>query len=427
MNPIHHECSVKMKPSLASKIPERIRPHILLVTHVIPYPPAAGNEIRLYKMLSWFRRKGYVITLVLKPLGDVEVSNECILGLAGIVDDLHIFDNRVARPRPTGTSEPLSCHVDPDLQDSHLSLIQDNFCPEWFASDVAGLVSDLKPDVVIAQYVFMSRTLMLAKEVRVLRIIDSNDLFCRKQKVAEQYDIKNYGLSLTDQQESMLLRRADIVLAIQQVELLELEKLVPDRKILLTSFDHDIHLCAPERMVHGQILIVASGNAFNVQGTQDFIDYIWPLIHERNPVARLRVIGHVCEQAHTNDPTVALLGFIKNLAAEYEQAEVVINPCRVGTGLKIKTIEALAWGKAHVAWPSAADGLHELGEVPFVIAANVVDFADGILAINNDPSQRRVLEEASHLFIKKYFDSKHVYSTLTDEIDAYFKRDTNST
>ncbi|WP_334021715.1 glycosyltransferase family 4 protein [Burkholderia orbicola] len=400
-----------MKSDLFAPVRVQSTPHVMMVTHVLPYPPAAGNEIRIYKMLSWFRQRGYGITLVLKPLGDTEVPNECIVGLRDVVDQLYVFDNRFV---PGATARA----VDPGFDDPALAQIQDGFCPAWFVDEVAAIAAALQPDVVIAQYVFMSRVLELPECADALKIIDAHDLFCRKQATVEQYGIKNYGLSLTEDQERRLLLRADVVLAIQRVELDEIAAFVPSRKVLLTSFDLVPQQDDGTSVVPGRVLIVASGNEFNVRGTQDFLDFTWPLVRQAYPDARLHVIGKVCREVTCDDPTVALLGFVESLDAEYAQAEVVVNPCRVGTGLKIKTIEALAWGKAHVAWPSAADGLRELGEVPAVIATDVVTFSDAIVDVLRSSERRVAMQSASHAFIYEHFRAERVYGDLCAAIEA---------
>ncbi|WP_321919184.1 glycosyltransferase family 4 protein [Paraburkholderia tropica] len=388
----------------------------MMVTHVLPYPPAAGNEIRIFKMLRWLRKQGYGLTLVLKPLGDEEVSNECIIGLRDVVDNLYVFDNRVL-PRLAGPNARTSAQIDSSLKDARLTDLQDGFCPAWFVDEVAAIAAEIGPDVVIAQYVFMSRILTLPECANALRVIDAHDLFCRKQATVEQYGIKDYGLSLTDEQERKLLLRADAILAIQRAEQIELGKLVPERDALLTSFDLEINHADAAKQVPGRVLIVASGNEFNVRGTQDFLSYTWPLVKMRNPSAQLHVIGRVCREVWCDDPSVSLLGFVENLDEEYEQAQVVVNPCRVGTGLKIKTIEALAWGKAHVAWPSAADGLRELAEVPVLIATDVVAFANAIGEVLADDAKRKALESDAHAFIAEYFEASNVYKSFTDVID----------
>ncbi|WP_244116836.1 glycosyltransferase [Burkholderia cepacia] len=347
----------------------------------------------------------------MKPLGDTEVPNECIIGLRDIVDQLYVFDNRFV---PGATARA----VDPGFDDPALAQIQDGFCPAWFVDEVAAITAALQPDVVIAQYVFMSRILELPECADALKIIDAHDLFCRKQATVEQYGIKNYGLSLTEDQERRLLLRADVVLAIQRVELDEIAAFVPSRKVLLTSFDLVPQQNDGTAVVPGRVLIVASGNEFNVRGTQDFLDFTWPLVRQACPDARLRLVGKVCREVTCDDPTVALLGFVESLDAEYAQAEVVVNPCRVGTGLKIKTIEALAWGKAHVAWPSAADGLRELGEVPAVIATDVVTFSDAIVDVLRSSERRVAMQSAAHAFIFEHFRAERVYGDLCSAIEA---------
>lgn len=395
------------------------RPRVLMVTHVVPYPPGAGNEIRIYKLLKWLSREGWGITLILKPLGDVELTNESVIGLRDVVDDLHVFDNRVV-PGWADIHDPtVRQQVDTDLQDSQLSSIQDGFCPAWFVEEVARIARVSNPRVVIAEYVFMSRVLMLPEFNQALRIIDAHDIFSNKEAAINQYGIKNYPLNLTKAQERKLLERSEVVLAIQRAEQNEMIRLLPERKVILASFDVNIHEADFARMVPNRVLIVASGNEFNVRGAQDFLDYIWPLIREINPAAHLHVVGRICSQVSSDDATVSLLGFVENLEGQYEEAAVVVNPCRVGTGLKIKTIEALAWGKAHVAWPSGVDGLHELGDVPVMVATNVVDFADAVSELLHNPLKREEIEKRAHRFMREYFSVEQVYGQLKIEIDSF--------
>lgn len=412
MNTLHSNI---IKSGIADQVQGRA--HILMVTHVIPYPPAAGNEIRIYNLLSWFHKRGYFVSLVLKPLDNIEISNECVLGLVDIVDDLHIYDSRVTIPAGLEGEE---YSLDDDLPGTEINGIQDTFCPEWFARDVSRIISEHQPHVIISQYVFMSRILNTEESAESLKIIDSHDLFSNKQETLDQYGIKDYGLSLTTAQEQSLLGRADIILAIQQVEKNEIMRLVPDKRVLLTSFDLDIHSYDDGSAVTGRVLIVASGNEFNVKGTQDFIDYTWPLVRENNFTANLHIVGRVCEFVQSDDPSIQLLGFVESLDFEYEQAEIVVNPCRVGTGLKIKTIEALSRGKAHVAWPSSIDGLREIGDVPVKIVNNVVDFSDVISELLRYKNKRKALGSAAHQFIRDNFTAERVYSDLDMEIESFY-------
>jgi len=53
---------------------------------------------------------------------------------------------------------------------------------------------------------------------------------------------------------------------------------------------------------------------------------------------------------------VKRLGIVDDLRPLYAQARVVINPAVAGTGLKIKTLEALGHLRPVITWPSGTDG-----------------------------------------------------------------------
>lgn len=387
----------------------------MMVTHVLPFPPAAGNEIRIFRMLMWFKKVGFRVTLVLRPLCDEEVSNECVAGLCGVVDDLYIFDTRFSAHSEIAEFFP----TDAAERRPHLVEMQGGFCPPWFVAELDALVREKKPDVLIAQYIFMSRIFLSDSAMGALKVIDTHDLFSQKQATVEKYRISNFGLMITPDDEASLLERADLLVAIQRLELESIKSMAPQRKAVLAGFDVDIFYPDVSMIERGVVLIVASSNEFNVCGTQDFLDYTWPLIRLRCPFARLRVVGKVCCHVRSYDKSVEMIGFVRDLSNEYSRASVVVNPCGVGTGLKIKTVEALSWGKAHVGWPASADGLREIDDLPYVVAHDAVEFADAVgeFLVN----QELVLDAArnAHEFSERHFGGEAVYGPLVAEIESF--------
>jgi glycosyltransferase involved in cell wall biosynthesis len=391
-------------------------PHILMVTHVLPYPHAAGNEIRIFRLLKFLRKAGFRITLVLRPLEKTEISNESIIGLNSLADAVYIFDSRTPAPKEN-INFP---YLDLAESDKRLKQMQDGFCPPWFAAEIECLMSDIKPDVVISQYIFMSRILLAPSLKHVLKIIDTHDLFSNKQEVVEKYRIENFGLLMTAAEEALFLRRADVIMAIQQSEYEQITTMVPDHQVLLCGFDMDVPKAGVDLQVPYTVLIVASSNEFNVRGTQDFLDFTWPLIKEKVPKACLRIVGKVCDHVSTADSSVEKLGFVHDLSAEYKRACVVVNPCAVGTGLKIKTIEALAWGKAHVGWPASSDGIVSALEFPYLVAKDVVEFADAVCSLLVNVDKARKLEEAANKFSELYLSGDATYRPLVSLIETHF-------
>ncbi len=75
------------------------------------------------------------------------------------------------------------------------------------------------------------------------------------------------------------------------------------------------------------------------------------------PNAELRVVGTLGLRVETDDPSVKIMGLVDDLDAAYAGARVVINPAVAGTGLKIKTVEALCHHCPLVTWPSGVEGI----------------------------------------------------------------------
>src|SRR5581483_3395143 len=83
----------------------------------------------------------------------------------------------------------------------------------------------------------------------------------------------------------------------------------------------------------------------------------WPRIRRDVPDAELLVAGKVGRFLPADVPGVMRLGTVDDLDPLYEQARVVINPAVAGTGLKIKTLEALCHFRPIITWPNGTDGL----------------------------------------------------------------------
>lgn len=389
--------------------------HVLFVTHVLPFPPSAGNEIRVLRMLRWFSSKGYRISLVIKPMGIPEVPNASISHLSELVDDLFVFDSRVSPVSAESIRRP----SDETGIDPWLAEIQEMFCPEWFASEVGRLIDTLRPDVVFSEYALMGRVFVSSEHTGFLRVIDSIELFSRlKESLACQGVSDAGGLELSTEQELFLLRRADVVLAIQQTEYEALKEMLPDHDVLVTAMDLDLPLLHPEASVAGRVLMVGSDNQFNVRGATHFLERIWPGVREAIPGASLHVVGKLSRCLETSDPSVSLLGYVDSIEAEYRAACAVVNPCLHGTGLKIKTIEALAWGKAHVGWPVSADGIVELGNLPYPIARDDADFVSALVGFLGDAALRARHEVAARAFAQAHFSADAVYGPLAARIEA---------
>ena len=83
-------------------------------------------------------------------------------------------------------------------------------------------------------------------------------------------------------------------------------------------------------------------------------------------------------------------------------ASVFIMPFRVGSGTRLKLIEALAAGKAVVSTRVGVEGFPVADGEHLLLADTAVEFADRTTALLLDPQQRENLGRQGRLFAKNY-------------------------
>jgi hypothetical protein len=103
--------------------------------------------------------------------------------------------------------------------------------------------------------------------------------------------------------------------------------------------------------IDGRILFIASGNPRNCKGLTDFVRLAWPRIRRRVPDAELVVAGAVAAAvAGRLVPGLRVAGAVQDVAPLYREAALVINPVVAGTGVKVKTLEALCHLRSISGW-----------------------------------------------------------------------------
>jgi len=408
---------------------------LLCMTHVLPYPPRAGNEYRTHRMLDWLAANGFEIFLLVCPLQQGEITLEQLGPACSAYSNL-IFCERDGtvwyqlaqgdgpmkgldgvRPRPLAEllrEDDHSSSVSPRL----LPILR-TFCPDAMGEVALHLDAALQPEIILAEYVFMTRVLPLVHK-GALRVVDTHDVFSTRHDKTVQFGVED-ALALTAKEEASLLDRADLVIAIQSEEAIELRRLAPNRSVITAGVDFEPVKTVPALVPDPIVLAIGSGNAANVKGLRDFLRFAWPIVRREVPNAELRVAGAVGLQVEVDDPSVKILGLVNDLSTAYADARIVINPTIAGTGLKVKTIEALCHLRPLVTWPSGVEGIEADMQSLCYVATDWYMFARHVIDLcQRDSAGERLIDKREDIIRK--FSSNTTYATLKTALHSMQQR-----
>jgi hypothetical protein len=409
------------------------RPTVLCLSHVMPCPPRAGNEYRIYRMLRWLRDQGYRVVPVIAPLPGERVETDALHLVAAEFSNavlcdrdgrleyvLHDVPDILASLRGEFT-RPVSALLDEGrVRNGHerqLLEMDRTFCHDALITTALRLQQVLRPCILLNEYIWMSRILPFISS-DVLRVIDTIDVFSTKREKVLQFGIDD--LHVEAHEEAKRLRYADLILAIQDEEREELERLVPGKRVVTAGVDFDVVEDAGNPSGR-RVLYIASDNPMNRKGLSDFLRFAWPQIRRDVPDAELLVAGKVSSTMDGDVSGVIRLGAVDDLRPLYGQARVVINPAVAGTGLKIKSLEALGHLRPIVTWPNGTDGFSpELA----AFCVTVVDWYEfsrrvaGLLAAE----EASLFSRADRDTIIRLTSPATVYGPMTQAFEALLKK-----
>ncbi len=164
------------------------------------------------------------------------------------------------------------------------------------------------------------------------------------------------------------------------------------------------------------LVYVASNNPINRDGIDWFYRRVY-VPHLWRHGVRLGIAGGVCDGLHYTDHGVRLIGKVPgSLDPLYARSKIVVAPIFAGTGLSIKTVEALAAGKAVVAAPAAARGLDPTtgAFLTLDMKADPAGTAAAILELLADPGRRADLEARAAAFAAREYG----WAAFTHGMDA---------
>lgn len=254
-------------------------------------------------------------------------------------------------------------------------------------------------DIIWLPYLFQSKVLEnLGNDI--FKIIDTIDVFAyrnlmfqKKGRIPEQF-------YTTKKQERKALARADLLVAIQNKEEEYFERLMKKKPIQYVTIGDMVEFHKSKIGNEKTFGFIGSENDPNMLAVKWLVEKVLPLVHKMEPEYECIIAGGICDRIPDNK-YYRKIGRVEQLQDYYDRISIAINPVQNGTGLNIKGIEALAYGKPMISTVVGARGLADAAGV-MIICEDEKQFAEQIVFLMHNEQKRVSMSEEAEKFIYRY-------------------------
>jgi glycosyltransferase involved in cell wall biosynthesis len=203
-------------------------------------------------------------------------------------------------------------------------------------------------------------------------------------------------------------RRFHHVIAVSETDRTAMSAMVDPSHISVvpTGVDLGKYRYDPELCPQGSLVIFTGSMDWqpNIDGVEYFCSEIWPLVLQRVPEARFRIVGR---DPHPRvkklaSPSVEVTGTVPSIVDHLREAAAIVVPLRIGGGTRIKIYEGMAMGKATVSTTVGAEGLDVQHQRDILLEDSPSGFAGAIITLLQNEDARRRLEAGAATTARKY-------------------------
>lgn len=233
---------------------------------------------------------------------------------------------------------------------------------------------------------------------------------------------------LLKQGEIQRCRKADAVLVTSQREYSALKHLLPEQLIEVIPNGVDtamfIQRDHAQEIAH-RIIFTGSMDYYpNIDAVLYFSRECWPLIQSRVPDASWQIVGkdpprEVRDLEELSGVTVT--GTVPDITSYLASAAVAIAPLQIGSGTRLKILEALAMQKAVVTTSQGCEGLSVTSGEHLLVADQAQQFAQAVVDLMQDAQKRTALGYAGRKLVETEYSWEHCGHRLLEVLEAHFK------
>lgn len=388
---------------------------ILLLTNKPPAPPTDGSSIAMYNMAVGFIANGVDLTLLTIN------TKKHFKPDSGVDEEFRKKSNYMSVYRNTDVS----------IAGALMNLFTDRsyFASRFYFKEFEDkLVSVLKAkefDVVQLESIFMGDYIPVIRKYSKAKIVvrthNIEHMIWSRMIANEKNSAKKKYLSLQNARlkvfEYWVLKEVDAIVPITAVD----QKYFESWNIQKPYFSSPTGLLLEKYQVDHRKEIPMSVFHFgsmdwmpNEEAVLWFVDEVWSKVIELQPKAKFYIVGRgISPKVSAIDvPNAVVIGAAGSPQEVYHNYSVMVVPLLSGSGMRIKLIEGMAYGKAIVSTSVGAEGIPVTNGKDCMIADDPESFARAVVELLNEDSKRVSLQNEARAFAEKNYDNTYLVQAL---------------
>ncbi|HET7152553.1 MAG TPA: glycosyltransferase family 4 protein [Candidatus Kapabacteria bacterium] len=283
-------------------------------------------------------------------------------------------------------------------------------------------------DIVYGDHSAMFPYLLEAKRLAglpaAMRLHNVENMIWHRYAKEEKNPIKKFiayrQAIMLERIEARCAALVDVNFAITDIDKARMEQISPRARVVtvLPGVDSDHWRQAPYAS-GSSVGILANTFSWihNVNGVLWFIERVMPMIQKDIPGFSLELLG-------LNPPPVLLKkasnavhvrGYVEDIRPNIARAGVYVVPLHVGSGIRIKILEAMAMGIPVVSTSVGCEGIPATDGKNIMIADSAEEFARAVTTILSDPARAAQMGNAARQFIEERFRWSHAAEMIEQE------------
>ncbi len=162
----------------------------------------------------------------------------------------------------------------------------------------------------------------------------------------------------------------------------------------------------------------------NQEGIDWFLKEVWPGFYKRRPDVTFYLAGRNMPSKYLelNQKGVKVLGEVEDAGEFLRSKAVLVVPLLSGSGMRVKIVEGMAYGKAIVATNLAAEGTGVRDGEHVMLADDPDEFANRMLTLLEQRNLFDIMAEKAAAYAKKKFDHKALAEQVVKAYEGLKKK-----